>query len=88
MKHLIIINGTMGVGKTTTCLELQKRLPKNVFLDGDWCWKMEPFVANDETKAMVMDNIAHLRKRRRRLRKAEPHQGDVGVKSPRRSHCL
>lgn len=60
MKKLIIVNGTMGVGKTTTCLELQKLLPQNVFLDGDWCWKMEPFVVNDETKAMVMDNIAHL----------------------------
>lgn len=50
----------MGVGKTTTCLELQKLLPKNVFLDGDWCWNMEPFVVTDETKAMVMNNIAHL----------------------------
>lgn len=50
----------MGVGKTTTCLELQKLLPKNVFLDGDWCWNMEPFVITDETKAMVMNNIAHL----------------------------
>lgn len=60
MKKLIIINGTMGVGKTTTCLELQKLLPRNVFLDGDWCWMMEPFIVNDETKAMVMDNISHL----------------------------
>ncbi len=60
MKNLIIINGTMGVGKTTTCRELQKILPGNVFLDGDWCWEMRPFVVTDETKAMVIDNITYL----------------------------
>ncbi len=60
MKNLIIINGTMGVGKTTTCRELQKILPNNIFLDGDWCWDMRPFVVTDETKAMVLDNITYL----------------------------
>jgi hypothetical protein len=50
----------MGVGKTATCRELQKILPRNVFLDGDWCWDMHPFVVTDETKAMVNSNIAHL----------------------------
>ena len=35
-------------------------MPYNVFLDGDWCWSAEPFVVTDKTKAMVMDNIAHL----------------------------
>lgn len=60
MKKLIIINGTMGVGKTTTCLELQKLISKNVFLDGDWCWSMKPFVVNHETKAMVISNIIFL----------------------------
>ncbi|MDD3335097.1 MAG: AAA family ATPase [Eubacteriales bacterium] len=60
MKNLIIVNGTMGVGKTATCRELQKLLPSNVFLDGDWCWDMKPFVVTDETKAMVLDNIAYL----------------------------
>lgn len=50
----------MGVGKSTTCLELQKILPNNVYLDGDWCWLMKPFVVTDETKAMVTDNITYL----------------------------
>jgi hypothetical protein len=50
----------MGVGKTATCRELQKILPRNVFLDGDWCWDMHPFVVTDETKAMVNSNITHL----------------------------
>jgi len=60
MKNLIIVGGTAGVGKTTTCRELQKILPRNVFLDGDWCWDMRPFVVTNETKKMVESNIAHL----------------------------
>lgn len=60
MKKLYLIGGTMGVGKTTVCRALQKKLPNCVFLDGDWCWDMSPFVVSEETKAMVMDNICHL----------------------------
>jgi len=60
LKNLIFINGTAGVGKTTTSRELQKLLPKNVFLDGDWCWYMSPFVVTEETKAMVIDNMSYL----------------------------
>lgn len=50
----------MGVGKTATSRELQKILPNCVFLDGDWCWDMSPFIVNDETKSMVIDNISYL----------------------------
>ena len=60
MKHVYLIGGTMGVGKTTTCQILKEKLPSSVFLDGDWCWDASPFVATEETKAMVMDNICHL----------------------------
>lgn len=60
MKTLYLIGGTMGVGKTTVCRELKTMLPESVFLDGDWCWDMHPFTVNDETRAMVMDNICHL----------------------------
>ncbi len=57
MKTLYIIGGTMGVGKTAASQALKKILPNTVFLDGDWCWDMDPFVVNVETKAMVLDNI-------------------------------
>lgn len=60
MKNLIFINGTMGVGKTATCRELKKMLPNCVLLDGDWCWDMSPFIVNDETKNMVLDNIGYI----------------------------
>lgn len=60
MKKLIVINGTMGVGKTKTCKELNKRLDNSVWLDGDWCWKMNPFIVNEENKKMVKENIVFL----------------------------
>lgn len=60
MKNLIIINGTIGVGKSAACKELRTLLPSNVFLDGDWCWSMRPFVVNENTKEMVIDNITYV----------------------------
>ncbi len=59
-KKLIIINGTMGVGKSTISKALYKNLENSVWLDGDWCWMMNPFVVNDENKKMVEDNIVYL----------------------------
>ena len=60
-KKLILIGGTMGIGKTTLGQYLvEKRLDNAVFLDGDWCWCMHPWVFNDENKAMVMRNIQFL----------------------------
>lgn len=50
----------MGVGKTTTCQLLKKQLANAIFLDGDWCWDASPFIVNDETKAMVQENICFL----------------------------
>ena len=60
MKRLIVVAGPMGVGKTTACRELHRRLPRSAFLDGDWCWDLHPFTVNAQTKAMVLDNICHL----------------------------
>ena len=60
MKTLYLIGGTMGVGKTTVCRELKNQLHRSVFLDGDWCWDMNPFVVTEETKGMVLDNITAL----------------------------
>lgn len=60
MKRLLLIGGTMGVGKTAASQELKRLLPRAVFLDGDWCWDADPFVVTDETKAMVLDSIAYL----------------------------
>lgn len=50
----------MGVGKTTVCRNLYTQLDNSVWLDGDWCWMMHPFVANEENKQMVQENIHYL----------------------------
>lgn len=60
MKNIIFIGGTMGVGKTTVSQVLKQELNQSVFLDGDWCWDMNPFVVNEETKTLVMDNICYM----------------------------
>ena len=60
MKKLYLIGETMGVGKTTTCQVLKRKLDKSVFIDGDWCWDMHPFVVNKETMKLVLNNICTL----------------------------
>lgn len=60
MKQLYLIGGTMGIGKTSACKALNSKLDRSVFLDGDWCWSMNPFVVTEETKQMVMENICFL----------------------------
>ena len=59
-KTLYLIGGPMGVGKTTVGQTLKKQLGNCVFLDGDWCWDMDPFQVTPETKEMVMENICDL----------------------------
>ena len=56
----IVINGPMGVGKTTVGKILADRHPGTAFIDGDWCMDLHPFVGSRETKEMAVDNILHL----------------------------
>ena len=57
---VIIINGPMGVGKTTVGKYIAEGIPGTAFIDGDWCMDLHPFVGSDETKAMAVDNILHM----------------------------
>ena len=57
---VIIINGPMGVGKTTVGKAIAGKYPGTAFIDGDWCMDIHPFVGNRETKAMAADNILHM----------------------------
>ena len=59
-KKLIIINGVMGVGKTSVSKALYKQLDNSFWLDGDNCWMMNPFEVTSGNKYMVIDNITYL----------------------------
>ncbi len=57
---VIIINGPMGVGKTTIGKYIAEKYEGTAFIDGDWCFDLHPFVGNRKTKTMAIDNILHL----------------------------
>lgn len=60
IKKLIIVNGTMGAGKSTICEKLLTEIDHSVWLDGDWCWMMNPWDFSEENKSMVIDNITYI----------------------------
>ncbi|SMC34299.1 shikimate kinase [Oscillospiraceae bacterium] len=57
---VIILNGPMGVGKTTVGNLIADRINGTAYIDGDWCMDLHPFVGNSETRAMAVDNILHM----------------------------
>jgi len=46
-QKLIIITGSPCVGKTTVTDELFQAYDNSAFLDGDWCWCVNPFTISD-----------------------------------------
>ena len=58
--RVIVINGPMGVGKTTVGKYIADTCAGTAFIDGDWCMDIHPFVGNAETRAMAVDNILHM----------------------------
>jgi predicted ABC-type ATPase len=58
MQKLIIINGTMGIGKTTIARLVFTQLPNSAYLCGDAVWQINPFEVNDKTRALVEQNLA------------------------------
>ena len=62
MKKYIIINGTMGAGKTTIGRRIAELLGRAAFIDGDFVIEMHPHIDEKETKPMQRDNIFHISK--------------------------
>ncbi|MBR3515234.1 MAG: hypothetical protein IKO10_02675 [Lachnospiraceae bacterium] len=57
---VLILNGPMGIGKTTVGTCIADKHPGTAFIDGDWCMDLHPFVGTKETKEMAIDNILHM----------------------------
>ena len=55
--NVIVINGPMGIGKTTVGSYISDSNPGTAFIDGDWCMDLHPFVGNKETRDMAVNNI-------------------------------
>ncbi|MDO4739276.1 MAG: hypothetical protein Q4A66_01275 [Eubacteriales bacterium] len=48
MKKLILLSGSPCVGKTTVGKCLFEQYTNSAYLDGDWCWCVNPFSVKDK----------------------------------------
>ncbi len=48
MKKLILLSGSPCVGKTTVGQYLFEQYENSAYLDGDWCWCVNPFSVRDK----------------------------------------
>lgn len=48
MKKLILLSGSPCVGKTTVGQYLFEQYENSAYLDGDWCWCVNPFSVKDK----------------------------------------
>jgi len=48
MKKLILLSGSPCVGKTTVGQYLFEQYSNSAYLDGDWCWCVNPFSVEDK----------------------------------------
>jgi len=58
MKRLIFVCGASGIGKSTICAKLYRKLNDSAFVDSDHCRMMNPFSFTDEQKFIVEDNMS------------------------------
>ncbi|MCM1404479.1 MAG: hypothetical protein NC133_03205 [Prevotella sp.] len=59
-KTLFFINGATGVGKTVVAHRLLKRLPNAVWLDVDWCCKINPKIINETVSQLRYQHCCYL----------------------------
>ena len=60
MMNLLFICGSNGIGKTTICKEIIRKLPYSAYVDSDPCRLMNPFILDDETIPTIAKNISDL----------------------------
>jgi len=57
MKHLLFLHGPNGVGKSTACALLHRRLPRSAWLESGWCRTINPFDFTPEIEALTERNV-------------------------------
>ena len=62
MKKFIIINGTMGAGKSVVGRRIAEFMGRAAFIDGDFVIEMHPYVDHTETFDIQRSNIVHMSK--------------------------
>lgn len=60
MKSLLFIHGPNGVGKTTVCARLHRRLAQSSWLDSEWCRMINPFDLTPEVEALTERHMSVL----------------------------
>lgn len=60
MKTVYILNGPLGVLKEEVCLIMKMKLIASVYFNLDNLWQTNPFILNDETKNMLIDNASYI----------------------------
>ena len=61
VKKLVMIAGPAGVGKTTVCQKLFEAINGCAWLDGDWCWMVNPYPGKtDEQKAYSLESFGRI----------------------------
>ncbi len=60
LKSLIFVNGPNGVGKSTACALLHRRLPCSSLLESEWCRTINPFDLTPEAESLTESNMSVL----------------------------
>ena len=61
MKKLLMVAGPAGVGKTTVCQRIFKEINGCAWLDGDWCWMVNPYPGKtDEQKTYSLESFGRI----------------------------
>lgn len=55
MKKLIIIAGPPGVGKTTISKSMFETIDGCAWLDADWCWNTNPWIAKSDDEKRIIE---------------------------------
>jgi hypothetical protein len=60
MNTFIFIHGPNGIGKSTVCKAIYRRLSRSAWLESEWCRMTNPFILNEESISLVIGNLTHM----------------------------